>query len=130
MIRPSYNLTVLVVACSPSETTSRALDTIGGAVKACAAQLLVVCAGDVSAEVKSRCLALGGELVVGPNEASKAELCDLALGAASGIVVAVREDTDISNDEWITTLSHVARPGLSTAKPTSEASGLRQSVAY
>jgi hypothetical protein len=61
----------------------------------------------------------GGEVVAAPAGSSRAEMCDLGMNHAQGMIVAVRDDVSVGNAQWMDAYRGVI-PAREVAQPVAE----------
>jgi hypothetical protein len=94
------SLSVVVVSFGPALLGQRATQALAGAPVDFDAQLILVSQDDdpaLAAAVEHA----GGEFVAAPPGSTRAEMCDLGMKRANGMIVAVRDDVAVGDAEWL-----------------------------
>lgn len=70
----------------------------------------------------------GGEFIAAPAGSSRAEMCDLGMSHADGLIVAVRDDVSVGNAQWMDAYRAVL-PRREVARPVAESTVMDTLVA-
>lgn len=99
------SLSVVVVGTTVA-SAHQAAESIRRATNGLNAQLIVVSTTE-DPRLVSAVDRAGAELVVAPAGSSRAQMCDLGMGRASGSIVAVRDDFAVGDARWMDTYRSV-----------------------
>jgi hypothetical protein len=96
----SASLSVVVVSSGSVTDVQNAAKALKSASRDYRAQLIFVSRDDDPAFIDA-VERNGGEFVAAPAGSSRAEMCDLGMSHAHGLIVAVRDDVSVGNARWM-----------------------------
>ena len=99
-------LSVVVVSLGSAVVAERATQALIRASRDFAAQLIVVSQAD-DPDFASIVERSGAEFVAAPPGSTRAEMCDLGMSRASGVIIAVRDDVAVGDARWLDTYRRV-----------------------
>lgn len=106
--RDRASLSVVLLSMGSRNDLERAVTVLTPSLRRFGAQLVVARAeDDVTAPSMNQDLSVS--FIRAPKGANRAELCDLGMAAATGDIVALREDTSVRDSEWMESFSGTVR---------------------
>lgn len=94
-------LSVVMTSSRRGGTTLQAARVLAERCPTMQAQLIVVASGGVEPATSTLLESVGATIVVAPASCTRAEMCDLGMKRASGSIVAVRDDADVGDGQWL-----------------------------
>lgn len=102
--KDSASLSVVLLSLGSRTELERAVSVLSPSIRRFGAQLVVARAEDGAAPPSAR-ENLTFSYVQAPQGASRADLCELGMAAATGDIVALRDDASVRDSEWMEAFS-------------------------
>lgn len=114
-------LSVVVVSSGSALVAQRATQALKSASQGFTAQFILV-SQDEDPALVSTVERTGAEFVAAPPGCTRAEMCDLGMSRANGLIVAVRDDVAVGDASWLDTYRAVlpTRDALAPLSPPVE----------
>lgn len=106
----SATLSVVLLSLGSRADLDRAIDALTPGLRRYAAQLVIARADDGQATLSGLNDQPACTIVRAPVGSGRTELCDLGMAAATGDIVALREDSSVRDWSWMESFSTSVRP--------------------
>jgi hypothetical protein len=112
------SLSIVVLSVGSSADLEHAIEVMTPSIRRYGAQLIVAREDDGAAEPSLLREHPMASLVRAPKGATRAQLCDVGMAAATGDIVALRDDCAVRDVRWIESLAGAVRPVDSAVEVT------------
>jgi len=108
--KTSASLSIVVVSVGSGADLEHAIEVMTPAIRRFGAQLVVAREDDGTNSATVLRDHPKASMVLAPKGATRAQLCDVGMAAATGDIVALRDDSAVRDVSWLESLAHAIRP--------------------